>query len=88
LQQLRQGDSAKEQAVITPAQHDAIEAARREIVQTRSKLRAVQLELNRDIERLETELLIFNVVMVPVLVTLGAIALSLLRRRRRMVARL
>jgi ABC-type uncharacterized transport system involved in gliding motility auxiliary subunit len=87
LQQLRQGDSAKEQAVITPAQHDAIEAARREIVQTRSKLRAVQLELNRDIERLETELLVFNVVMVPVLVTLGAIALSLLRRRRRMAAR-
>jgi ABC-type uncharacterized transport system involved in gliding motility auxiliary subunit len=87
MQQLRQGDTAKEQAVVTPAQHDAIEAARREIVQTRSKLRAVQLELNRDIERLETELLIFNVAMVPVLVTLGAIALSLLRRRRRMAAR-
>jgi ABC-type uncharacterized transport system involved in gliding motility auxiliary subunit len=87
LQQLRQGDSGKEQAVITPAQRDAIDAARREIVQTRSQLRAVQFELNRDIERLETELLIVNVVLVPVLVALGAISLSLLRRRRRMAAR-
>jgi ABC-type uncharacterized transport system involved in gliding motility auxiliary subunit len=84
LQQLRQG---KDQAVITPAQSAAIDAARRDVVQTRSQLRAVQFELNRDIQRLETELVVFNVVLVPVLVALGAISLALLRRRRRMAAR-
>ena len=87
LQQLRQGGNGKEQAVITPAQRDAIDAARREIVQTRGQLRAVQLELNRDISWLDTELVVFNVVLVPVLLTIGAIALSLVRRRRRMAAR-
>jgi ABC-type uncharacterized transport system involved in gliding motility auxiliary subunit len=87
LQQLRQGDTGKEQAVITPAQRDAIDAARREIVQTRGQLRAVQLELNRDIERLQTELLLFNVVLVPVLVALGAIGFAVVRRRRRMAFR-
>jgi ABC-type uncharacterized transport system involved in gliding motility auxiliary subunit len=87
LQQLRQGETGKQQAVITPAQRDAIDAARREMVETRGQLRAVQLELNRDISRLETELLLFNVVLVPVLLTLGAISLALLRRRRRMAAR-
>jgi ABC-type uncharacterized transport system involved in gliding motility auxiliary subunit len=87
LQQLRQGNSGKEQAVITPAQRDAIDRAQRDIVQTRSQLRAVQLELNRDIARLDTELLLFNVVLVPVLVAVGAIGLALVRRRRRRAAR-
>jgi ABC-type uncharacterized transport system involved in gliding motility auxiliary subunit len=87
LQQLRKGNSGKEQAVITPAQRDAIDRAQRDIVQTRSQLRAVQLELNRDIARLQTELLLFNVVLVPVLVAVGAIGLALVRRRRRRAAR-
>jgi ABC-type uncharacterized transport system involved in gliding motility auxiliary subunit len=87
LAQLRQGDAGKDQAVITPAQRDAIDAARREMAQTRGQLRAVQLELNRDISKLQTELLIFNVVLVPVLLTIGAVSLSLVRRRRRMAAR-
>jgi ABC-type uncharacterized transport system involved in gliding motility auxiliary subunit len=87
LQQLRQGGGGKDQAVITPAQRDAIDRAQREIVQTRSQLRAVQLELNRDISRLQTELLLLNVVLVPVLVAFGAIALAMLRRSRRRAAR-
>jgi ABC-type uncharacterized transport system involved in gliding motility auxiliary subunit len=89
LQQLRQGGGGKDQAsaVITPAQRAAIETARQDIADTRVRLRAVQFELNRDIERLQTELLIFNVVLVPVLVAVGAIALALVRRQRRMGAR-
>jgi len=92
LQQLRQGggpSSGKEQSdiALTPEQRQAIEAARQDIVATRGRLRAVQFELNRDFERLQTELLIFNVVLVPVLVTVGAIALAMVRRRRRMAAR-
>jgi ABC-type uncharacterized transport system involved in gliding motility auxiliary subunit len=87
LQQLRQGSSGKDQAVITPAQRDAIDRAQREIVQTRGQLRAVQLELNHDIARLQTELLLFNVVLVPVLVAFGAIGLALVRGSRRRAAR-
>jgi len=88
LQQLRQGGGRDQSEIaLTPEQRQAIEAARQDIVATRGRLRAVQFELNRDFARLQTELLIFNVVLVPVLVTLGAIALAMVRRRRRMAAR-
>src|SRR5262249_13931152 len=63
LRTLRQGpnDQPTTQAVITPEQRAAIDAARKDIVDTRQQLRAVQLELNHDISRLETELRIFNI---------------------------
>jgi ABC-type uncharacterized transport system involved in gliding motility auxiliary subunit len=57
------------------------------VIATRARLRAVQFDLNRDIDRLQTELLIANVVLVPVLLVFGAIGLALLRRRRRVAAR-
>jgi ABC-type uncharacterized transport system involved in gliding motility auxiliary subunit len=89
LRTLRSGseDSAKADAVITPEQRTAIDAARKDIVDTRQKLRAVQLELNRDISRLETELRILNIVLVPAVLAMAAIALGLVRRRRRARAR-
>ncbi len=59
------GDQAGAEAVITPEQRAAIDAARKDIVDTRQQLRAVQYDLNRDISRLETELRIFNIVLVP-----------------------
>lgn len=90
LQTLRQGDQAKNpadqsaiQAVITPEQRSAIDAARKEIVETRQKLRAVQFELNRDISHLETMLRIFNIALVPVILAVIAITLGVLRSRRR-----
>ena len=58
LRTLRQGpggggtDQANAQAVITPEQRAAIDAARTDIVNTRQQLRAVQYHLNRDISRL------------------------------------
>jgi len=47
----------------------------------------VQYNLNRDISRLETELRIFNIVLVPALLAIVAIVLSIMRRRRRARAR-
>ena len=70
-------------AILTPAQTQAITAAEQEIVQTREQLRQVEFDLDRNISRLETELRLFCVVLVPVLLVLIAIALGLLRRRRR-----
>ena len=88
LQTLRQGSApgASDQSVqpvITPAQRDAIEAARQDILSTRQKLRAVQYDLNRDIARLETELRLFDIVLVPAVLTLLAIGLGIVRRQRR-----
>jgi ABC-type uncharacterized transport system involved in gliding motility auxiliary subunit len=91
LEQLRQGNTSgatvAAQATLTPAQEAAIEAARREIVDTRRQLRAVQLDLKRDIDGLEFELRLLDIVMVPALLTILAIIIGVLRSRRRARAR-
>ena len=91
LQTLRTGgteaDKARPEAVITPEQRAAIDAARKDIVDTRRQLRAVQLELNRDISRLETSLRVFNIVLVPAMLTVLAIILGIVQRNRRARAR-
>jgi ABC-type uncharacterized transport system involved in gliding motility auxiliary subunit len=92
LRALRQGpgdakEQANAQAVITPEQRAAIDAARKDIVDTRQQLRAVQFDLNRDISRLETALRMFNIVLVPAVLAIVAIAMGLIRRRRRARAR-
>ncbi|RKK04919.1 ABC transporter [Pseudoroseomonas wenyumeiae] len=93
LRELRQGTpgtgdrNQAQNAVITPEQRAEIDRARAEIVSTRSQLRNVQLELRRDIERLETTLRILNIALVPALLTLFAIGLALVRLRRRSAAR-
>ncbi len=74
-------------AILTPAQNAAIAAAEQEIVQTREQLRQVEYDLDRNIAQLETELRIFCVVLVPVLLVLIAIGLGLARRHRRRHAR-
>ncbi|MBN8901754.1 MAG: ABC transporter, partial [Rhodospirillales bacterium] len=87
LRSLRAGDDKKTDAVITPEQRAAIDAARKDIVDTRQKLRAVQLELNRDISRPRTELQVFDIVLVPAVLAVVAIGLGVVRRRRRARAR-
>jgi ABC-type uncharacterized transport system involved in gliding motility auxiliary subunit len=86
LADLRTGKGEKT-AVITAAQRAAIDDLQADIVQTRSKLRAVQFELRRDIDRLESWLRFFDIVLVPALLTLLAIVLGLARSRRRARAR-
>jgi ABC-type uncharacterized transport system involved in gliding motility auxiliary subunit len=73
--------------VITPEQRAEIDRAREEIVRTRQQLRAVQLELRRDIEGLETRLRLLNIAAVPLLLTVFAIGLGVVRARRRAAAR-
>ncbi len=87
LAELRAGTGAQKAAVITAEQSAAIADLQADIVQTRSKLRAVQFDLRRDIDALETELRLLNIVLVPVVLTLLAIVLGLLRSRRRARAR-
>jgi ABC-type uncharacterized transport system involved in gliding motility auxiliary subunit len=92
LRTLRQGpggakEQANAQAVITPEQRAAIDAARKDIVDTRQQLRAVQYDLNRDISRLENGLRLFNIVLVPALLVVLAVAIGMVRRRHRARAR-
>ena len=85
LDSLRQGTGSGGQAsaIITPAQREAIHQANEEILSTRSQLRAVQYDLNRDISRLKTELVLLNVVAIPVLLALLAMVMGLIRANRR-----
>jgi ABC-type uncharacterized transport system involved in gliding motility auxiliary subunit len=78
-----QGGDQSAQPVITAEQRGAIDALRQDVLATRQKLRAVQYELNRDIARLETELRLFDIVLVPAVLTILAIGLGVVRRRRR-----
>jgi ABC-type uncharacterized transport system involved in gliding motility auxiliary subunit len=78
-----QGGDQSAQPVITAEQRSAIDALRQDVLATRQKLRAVQFELNRDIARLETELRLFDIVLVPAVLTILAIGLGVVRRRRR-----
>ncbi|WP_244459805.1 GldG family protein [Roseomonas fluvialis] len=90
LRELRQGQGAagaQASAVITAEQRAEIDAARAQILQTRQQLRAVQLDLRRDIEGMETWLRVLNIAAVPLLLTLFAIGLGVARRRRRAAAR-
>ena len=75
------------EAVITPEQTLAIDAARKDIIDTRRKLRDVQLQLNREISSLGTWLLIVNVALVPAVLAILAIVLALIQRARRARAR-
>jgi ABC-type uncharacterized transport system involved in gliding motility auxiliary subunit len=87
LRELRGGGDGKAQAAITVQQRAEIDAARDEIADTRQKLRLVNLELNRDISALQTRVKLADIVLMPALLTLGAIGIGLVRRRRRARAR-
>ena len=73
--------------MISEQQRETIDALRRDITDTRGKLRTVQLELRRDIRSLENQLRMFNIVLVPAVLALIAIVLGIARRQRRARAR-
>jgi ABC-type uncharacterized transport system involved in gliding motility auxiliary subunit len=91
LTDLRSGrggaDAAAAPAVITPEQRQAIDDLKRDVAETRGKLRLVQLELRRDISGLETTLRLADIVLVPAILTVLAVVLGIARSRRRARAR-
>ncbi len=74
-------------AVISEQQRAAIDELRKDVTATRVKLRNVQLELRRDIIRLESNLRAFNIALVPAVLAIGAIGMGIMRRRKRAAAR-
>jgi ABC-type uncharacterized transport system involved in gliding motility auxiliary subunit len=80
LQTKRNDDSS---LILSPEQAQEIERFQAKKLSIRKQLRDVRLGLNQDIDRLGKTLLILNVVLVPALLSIGALALYLMRRRRR-----
>jgi ABC-type uncharacterized transport system involved in gliding motility auxiliary subunit len=69
--------------VLTPEQQAEVERLQTELVASRRQLRQVQLDLNRDIEALQTRLQLINTAGVPVLLTAFAVSLAVARSVRR-----
>ena len=75
----------KVEVTLTSEQRMEVEALRREMLQIRKQLRAVQLGLREDVERIESWLQFVNIGLVPIVVSGIAIVLGTVRivRRRR-----
>lgn len=77
-----QQESGDGGAILGPEQTQAIDNFRTEQVKTRKELRAVQHELQKNIERLGALLKFINIGLVPLFITLLAVGAGLYRSRR------
>lgn len=80
LQNQKPGSNA---LILTAEQQAEIARFRDEKVKIRKELRAVQHELQKDIERLESRVQFINIGLIPLLVGIAGVALGLYRSRRR-----
>jgi len=78
LQQQQEGGGE----ILTPAQAREIEKFKKERLKTRKQLRAVQHDLQKNIDALGSRLRFINIILVPLVVVLAAILLYWLRSRR------
>jgi ABC-type uncharacterized transport system involved in gliding motility auxiliary subunit len=86
LRSLQQGAAQKGQsstAGLSAQQQREIQTFRREVTDIRGRLREVQRNLRGSIDRLGDILTFVNIALVPLLVALLAMALAIVRRRRR-----
>ena len=81
-----QGEHSGKEMILTPEQKTELETFRDEQLKTRKELRAVQHELDANIEGLGTKLKFINTALVPLLISALAIALSLFAARSRRAA--
>lgn len=78
-----QGIQGGNTTTLSPAQQEEIEKFKGELLKIRRDLRGVQLELRKDISKLQSWLWFFNMAAIPLAVALIAIGLGVLRIRRR-----
>ena len=81
-----QGEHSGKDVLLTPEQKSELEGFRQEQVRTRKELRAVQHELDANIEGLGTLLKFLNTALVPLLIAALAIVVSLVRSSSRRAA--
>jgi len=80
LQQSREDDGS---LLLTVEQQEELLRFQEEKIAIRKELRQVQRNLDRDIESLGTTLKVINIILIPVLVSVVALVLAVLRNRRR-----
>jgi ABC-type uncharacterized transport system involved in gliding motility auxiliary subunit len=78
----REGGGGDGKGLLSPEQSKALDALNREVLQARSELRSVQLELRSEVERTGRDLMVLNVVAWPLAVAFGAATYSLARSAR------
>lgn len=83
LAELRGKTDATGKTILSPAQIKAIVEFRDDVLRTRKELRGVQLAMRRDIDRLETRLQFLTIGAMPLLISLLALVIAVVRRRRR-----
>jgi len=83
---LRELESAKDQdnlLIITPEQQAELERFQQDKLRIRKELREVRRNLDKSIEDLGTTLKLINIALVPLLLSVAAIAIAVFRQRRR-----
>ena len=83
MSELQSSRSDGNSLLMSPEQQAEIQRFLDEQVRIRQELRAVRRNLDADIERLGTWLKVINIVLMPVLLTLAALGLVLMRRNRK-----
>ena len=73
--------------ILSPEQEAEIEKFREERIKTRKELRNVKHNLEKDIQKLKTRLVLWNAVAVPLLVALIGLLVWRVRQKRMMEAR-
>jgi len=86
LGELQRGKSADQSLILSPEQKLELERFQQEKLRIRKDLRSVRRQLDADIEALGTRLKVLNIVLVPLLLTVAAVAYAWRRRRQRVVA--
>jgi ABC-type uncharacterized transport system involved in gliding motility auxiliary subunit len=83
LNELQARREDRDAMILSDAQAEEIERFRKERAAIRKELRALQRNLDRDIERLGNTLKAINIGLVPLVISVASIAVLLLRRRQR-----
>lgn len=82
--QSKAGEGSRE--LLSEAEQKAIDDFQEEMLQTRRDLRAVQHNLRREIDTLQSEIQVMNIALMPALVLLIAVGVGLVRRQRRIAS--
>lgn len=82
LAALQQNDDPSKALELTPEQQATVQQFLQEKLKIRKELREVRYQLNADIEALGRTLKFVNIALMPLLLTLGVLALWLWRRRK------
>ena len=80
LQKQREDGS---ELLLSPEQEAEIQKFQQEKLNVRKQLRQVRLNLNQDIEKLGTKLKFINIGLVPIIISILALILSIVRSRKR-----